>query len=137
MYRFLFVKRLSLMNQEYVLHFFCLKCHGMFKGEEKEDVDGAGWSEKPVKNWCQEETINWLISAASHMGQSYSSIQHSLAIPGKDLITLTRKDFIAHDSVYGERLYDLLHSQKNSYLTSKFQYTTIQLKFLNGEVFFN
>ncbi|XP_051169190.1 ETS homologous factor-like isoform X1 [Leptopilina boulardi] len=85
-------------------------------GEEKEESDGAGWSEKPIKDWCQEETINWLISAASHMGQSYSSIQHSLAIPGKDLITLTRNDFIAHDSIYGERLYDLLHSQRNSNL---------------------
>ncbi|XP_033218180.1 ETS homologous factor-like [Belonocnema kinseyi] len=83
-------------------------------GEEKEEADGAGWSEKPIKDWCQEETINWLISAASHMGQLYSSIQHSLAIPGKDLVTLTRSDFIAHDAIYGERLYDLLHSQRNS-----------------------
>lgn len=82
-------------------------------GEENDEADGAGWSEKPIQEWCQEETINWLISAASHMGQSYSSIQHSLAISGKELVTLTRSDFVAHDSVYGKRLFDLLHSRRN------------------------
>lgn len=80
-------------------------------GNESEEIDGTGWSDKPIGNWCQEETINWLMSAASYMGQPYSSIQHSLAVPGKEIVTFTRQDFINHDPVYGDRLYDLLHSQ--------------------------
>jgi len=85
-------------------------------GNESEEIDGTGWSDKPVRNWCQEETINWLMSAASYMGQPYSSIQHSLAVPGKEIVTFTRQDFINHDPIYGDQLYDLLHSQHVSNL---------------------
>lgn len=56
------------------------------------------------------------MSAASYMGQPYSSIQHSLAVSGKELVTFTRQDFINYDSMYGDRLYDLLHSQRVSNL---------------------
>lgn len=54
------------------------------------------------------------MSAALHIGQPYSSIQHGLAIPGKDLLLLTRQNFIFHDPNYGDKLYDLLHSQRVS-----------------------
>lgn len=80
-------------------------------GDETNEIDGTGWSDKPIRNWCQEETINWLMSAASYIGQPYSLIQHSLAVPGNELVTFTKNDFINHDPMYGERLYDLLHSQ--------------------------
>lgn len=86
------------------------------EGDESEEIDGTGWSDKPIRSWCQEETINWLMSAASYIGQPYSSIQHSLAVPGKEIVTFTRQDFINHDPVYGSRLYDLLHSQRMSNL---------------------
>lgn len=79
-------------------------------------MDGNDWSSKPIKNWSQEDTINWLMSAASHMGQSYSSIQHSLAVPGKDLVKMSRQTFLANDPTYGDRLYDMLHSQRISNL---------------------
>ncbi|XP_011501916.1 PREDICTED: ETS homologous factor-like [Ceratosolen solmsi marchali] len=80
-------------------------------GEDAEEVDGTGWSSKPIEDWCQEETINWLMTAASCLGQSYGSIQQGLALPGKDLAALGRHDFVARDPVYGERLYNLLHTQ--------------------------
>ena len=89
-------------------------------GEENNEIDGTGWSDKPVRDWCQEETINWLMSAASYIGQPYSMIQHSLAVPGNELVTFSRGDFINHDSMYGERLYDLLHSQHISNLLPSF-----------------
>ncbi|XP_063979844.1 ETS homologous factor-like isoform X2 [Diachasmimorpha longicaudata] len=73
--------------------------------------DGDAWSTKRIEDWSQGDTINWLMSAASHMGQSYCSIQQTLAMPGKELLTLTKKDFIFHDQDYGEKLYDHLHSQ--------------------------
>ncbi|XP_033326092.1 ETS-related transcription factor Elf-5 isoform X2 [Megalopta genalis] len=82
-------------------------------GEETNEIDGTGWPDKPVRNWCQEETINWLMFAASTIGQPYSSIQHSLAVPGNELITFTRNDFINHDPIYGNQLYNLLHSQQH------------------------
>ncbi|KAL6420748.1 hypothetical protein ACFW04_013868 [Cataglyphis niger] len=88
--------------------------------EECKEIDGTGWSDKPIKNWCQEETINWLMSAASYIGQPYSSIQHSLAVSGKELVTFTRQDFINYDPIYGDRLYDLLHSQRVSNLLPSF-----------------
>lgn len=90
-------------------------------GDENNEIDGTGWSDKPVRNWCQEETINWLISAASYIGQPYSLIQQSLAVPGHDLVTFTRDDFINHDPIYGNRLYDLLHSQHISNLFPSFE----------------
>ncbi|GAB1862706.1 ETS homologous factor [Camponotus japonicus] len=92
--------------------------------EECKEIDGTGWSDKPIKNWCQEETINWLMSAASYIGQPYSSIQHSLAVSGKELVTFGRQDFINYDPIYGDRLYDLLHSQRVSNLLPS--YDTIQ-----------
>ena len=83
----------------------------MNTGEEPEEVDGTGWASKPIEDWCQEETINWLMMAASCHGQSYGSIQQGLALPGKELAALSRHDFVARDPVYGERLYNLLHTQ--------------------------
>ncbi|KAK0159348.1 hypothetical protein PV328_010234 [Microctonus aethiopoides] len=83
-------------------------------GDECDDVDGNDWSNKSIKEWRQGDTINWLMSAALHIGQPYSSIQHGLAIPGKDLLLLTRQNFIFHDPNYGDKLYDLLHSQRVS-----------------------
>lgn len=81
-------------------------------GEETDaEVDGANWSSKPIEDWCQEETINWLMMAASCLGQNYSSIQQNLALPGKELLSLSRHDFVARDPVFGERLYNLLHTQ--------------------------
>ncbi|XP_031826786.1 ETS homologous factor isoform X2 [Nomia melanderi] len=80
-------------------------------GEENNEIDGTGWPDKPVKLWCQEETISWLMSAASSMGQPYSLIQHSLAVPGRDLVKFKREDFINHDPTYGDRLYHLLNSE--------------------------
>ncbi|XP_011684476.1 PREDICTED: ETS-related transcription factor Elf-5-like isoform X2 [Wasmannia auropunctata] len=93
-------------------------------GDENEEIDGTGWSDKPIRSWCQEETINWLMSAAAYIGQPYSCIQHSLAVSGKEIVTFTREDFINHDPVYGERLYNLLHSQRISNLLPAFD--TIQ-----------
>ncbi|XP_076618867.1 ETS-related transcription factor Elf-5 isoform X1 [Colletes latitarsis] len=92
-----------------------------FGDENNEVIDGTGWSDKPIRNWCQEETINWLMSAASYIGQPYSLIQHSLAVPGNELVTFTRNDFINHDPIYGDRLYGLLHSQPNSNLLPSFE----------------
>ncbi|XP_043525445.1 ETS-related transcription factor Elf-5-like isoform X1 [Frieseomelitta varia] len=89
-------------------------------GDETNEIDGTGWSDKPIRNWCQEETINWLMSAASYIGQPYSLIQHSLAVPGNELVTFTKNDFINHDPMYGERLYDLLHSQHISNILPSF-----------------
>ncbi|KAG6800669.1 ETS-related transcription factor Elf-5 [Apis mellifera caucasica] len=80
-------------------------------GDENNEIDGTGWLYKPTKNWCQEETINWLMTAASTIGQPYSLIQHSLAVPGNELITFTKDDFKAHDPAYGDKLYDLLPPQ--------------------------
>ncbi|XP_034948794.1 ETS-related transcription factor Elf-5-like [Chelonus insularis] len=74
--------------------------------------ENSNWSNKLIINWNQEDTINWLMYAALYLGQSYSSIQHSLAIPGKDLILLSKQDFLIHDPDYGDKLYDLLHSQR-------------------------
>lgn len=88
--------------------------HCKLPGEEPEEVDGNGWTTKPIEEWCQEETINWLMSAAYLLGQSYSSIQHNLVLPGKDLVALSRHDFIARDPMYGERLYNMLHTQAMS-----------------------
>ncbi|XP_076642934.1 uncharacterized protein LOC143353460 [Halictus rubicundus] len=82
-------------------------------GEENIEIDGTGWYHKPVRSWCQEETINWLMSAASVIGQPYSLIQHSLAVPGNELVTFTRNNFINHDPEYGDKLYNLLHSQQH------------------------
>lgn len=79
--------------------------------DENNEIDGTGWLYKPTKNWCQEETINWLMTAASTIGQPYSLIQHSLAVPGNELITFTKDDFKAHDPTYGDKLYDLLPPQ--------------------------
>lgn len=93
-----------------------LKIPNRIGDEECKEIDGTGWSDKPIKNWCQEETINWLMSAASYIGQPYSSIQHSLAVSGKELVTFGRQDFINYDPIYGDRLYDLLHSQRVSNL---------------------
>lgn len=76
-------------------------------------VDNNGWLNKVIDDWSQEDTIDWLIYAALYLGQNYSSIQHSLAINGRDLLLLTKHDFEMHDSTYGDKLYDLLHSQKN------------------------
>ncbi|KOC60885.1 ETS-related transcription factor Elf-5, partial [Habropoda laboriosa] len=87
-------------------------------GDENNEIDGTGWSYKPIRNWCQEETINWLMFAASDIGQPYSMIQHSLALPGNELVTFTKEDFINHDPAYGARLYDLLHSQHISTISS-------------------
>ncbi|KAK2585913.1 hypothetical protein KPH14_010497 [Odynerus spinipes] len=81
---------------------------------ENEDIDGTGWYGKPIKCWSQEETISWLISAASFIRQPYSSIQHSLAVSGEQLAGMTRNDFLFHDPVYGDKLYCLLHSQRVS-----------------------
>ncbi|KAG7202400.1 hypothetical protein KM043_018716 [Ampulex compressa] len=89
-------------------------------GETGEENDGTGWSEKPVESWCQEETMNWLMYAAFYMGQRYCSIQYSLGVPGRELVTFTKDDFIRHDPVYGSRLYDLLHSQRTSNLLPPF-----------------
>ncbi|XP_014217921.2 uncharacterized protein LOC106646391, partial [Copidosoma floridanum] len=83
----------------------------VFPGEDTEEVDSSAWSTKPVEEWCQEDTINWLMMASSCLGQNYSSIQQALALPGKDLVTLSRHDFVARDPVYGDRLYNMLHSQ--------------------------
>ncbi|OXU29649.1 hypothetical protein TSAR_003078 [Trichomalopsis sarcophagae] len=81
-------------------------------GEETEaEVDGANWSSKPIEDWCQDETINWLMTAASCLGQNYGSIQQNLALPGKELLSLSRHDFVARDPVFGDRLYNLLHTQ--------------------------
>ncbi|XP_011298251.1 ETS-related transcription factor Elf-5 [Fopius arisanus] len=91
-----------------------------FLGEEFDEADGNAWSTKPIKEWSQGDTINWLMSAASHMGQAYCSIQHTLAIPGRDLITLTKQDFIFHDRAYGDKLYELLHSQRVSNFSPHF-----------------
>ncbi|XP_043268415.1 ETS-related transcription factor Elf-5-like isoform X2 [Venturia canescens] len=84
--------------------------------DEGELDDGNDWSSKPIKNWSQEDTINWLMSAALHMGQPYSSIQHSLAVPGQNLIGMSRQQFLMNDPIYGDRLYDMLHSQRRSSL---------------------
>lgn len=89
-------------------------------GDENNEVDGTGWSDKSVRDWCQNETINWLMSAASYIGQPYGLIQTSLAVPGNELVTFTRDDFIYHDPIYGERLYELLHSQHISNLLPSF-----------------
>jgi ETS factor family protein len=80
-------------------------------GEDTEDADCRGWSSKSIEDWNQEETINWLMMASTCIGQSYSSIQQSLALPGKELLSLSRRDFIERDPVYGERLYNFLHTQ--------------------------
>ncbi|XP_017762133.1 PREDICTED: ETS-related transcription factor Elf-5-like [Eufriesea mexicana] len=79
--------------------------------DENNEIDGTGWSEKPIKNWSQDETINWLMFAGSYIGQPYRLIEQSLAVPGNELITFTKDDFINHDPMYGDLLYDLLHSQ--------------------------
>ena len=82
-------------------------------GEEPEEFDGSGWPEKPIENWCQEETINWLMAAASYIGQTYASISQCLAVPGKQLVTFTKHDFVNYDPIYGEKLYNLLHSRSS------------------------
>ncbi|KYM93543.1 ETS homologous factor, partial [Cyphomyrmex costatus] len=97
-------------------------------GDEGDEIDGTGWSDKPIRTWCQDETINWLMSAASYIGQPYSSIQHSLAVSGKEIVTFTREDFINHDPAYGERLYNLLHSQRISGLLPPFNTIQPQLE---------
>ncbi|KAF7379081.1 hypothetical protein HZH66_015315 [Vespula vulgaris] len=81
---------------------------------EKEDIDGTGWCGKPIKSWCQEETISWLMSAASSIGLPYRSIQQSLAVSGEQLAMMTRNDFLFHDPIYGDKLYCHLHSQRIS-----------------------
>ncbi|XP_008546155.1 ETS-related transcription factor Elf-5 [Microplitis demolitor] len=78
-----------------------------------DNADNNGWLSKLIDDWTQEDTIDWLMYAALYLGQSYSSIQHSLAIAGRDLLLLTKHDFKMHDFKYGDQLYDLLHSQKN------------------------
>ncbi|XP_057323183.1 ETS-related transcription factor Elf-5-like [Microplitis mediator] len=78
-----------------------------------DDADNNGWLSKLIEEWTQEDTIDWLMYAALYLGQSYSSIQHSLAIAGRDLLLLSKRDFKMHDFNYGDKLYDLLHSQKN------------------------
>lgn len=89
-------------------------------GVEENGTDGTGWAEKPISSWSQEETINWLMCAASQIRLPYSKIQHSLAVPGSKLIHFTRSDFRAHDPDYGEKLYDLLPIQHTSDILSPF-----------------
>lgn len=82
----------------------------------------TSWASKPIEDWSQEETINWLMMAASCLGQSYGTIQQALALPGKELAALGRHDFIARDPVYGERLYNLLHTQAVSSQCKSLEY---------------
>ncbi|XP_076754823.1 ETS-related transcription factor Elf-5, partial [Xylocopa sonorina] len=89
-------------------------------GVEENETDGTGWAEKPIDSWSQDETINWLMCAASQIGLPYSKIQHSLTVPGSKLIHFTRSDFRAHDPEYGEKLYDLLPIQHTSDILSPF-----------------
>lgn len=98
-------------NKIHIFFIFKLYVFVLVLGDENNEIDGTGWLYKPTKNWCQEETINWLMTAASTIGQPYSLIQHSLAVPGNELITFTKDDFKAHDPAYGDKLYDLLPPQ--------------------------
>ena len=82
-----------------------------FSAEENSYMDGVSWSSKPIETWTQEDSIGWLMMAASCMCQSYSQIQQSLALPGKQLLSLSKSDFVAQDPIYGEKLYNMLHSQ--------------------------
>ncbi|XP_017886922.1 ETS-related transcription factor Elf-5-like isoform X2 [Ceratina calcarata] len=79
-------------------------------GDDDNEIDGTGWSAKPVAEWSQEETIHWLMYAASCIRQPYGLIQNSLAVPGNQLIHFTRDEFISRDPMFGNRLYDLLPS---------------------------
>ncbi|XP_057323170.1 ETS-related transcription factor Elf-5-like [Microplitis mediator] len=79
-----------------------------------DDADNNGWLSKLIEEWTQEDTIDWLMYAALYLGQSYSSIQHSLAMAGRDLLLLSKRDFKMHDCNYGDKLYDLLHSQRHT-----------------------
>lgn len=90
----------------------------IFAEEPPMQIDGSRWAEKPVHEWCQEETAHWLMSIAAYIGQPYSCIQQSLAMPGKDLLCLSRENFMACDPLYGAQLYDLLHSQQISTISS-------------------
>ncbi|KAI4477726.1 hypothetical protein M0804_012554 [Polistes exclamans] len=81
---------------------------------EIEYVDGTDWCRKPMKTWCKQETISWLMSAASSIGLPYRSIQQSLAVSGEELAAMTRNDFLFHDPIYGDKLYCHLHSQRVS-----------------------
>ncbi|XP_043485448.1 ETS-related transcription factor Elf-5-like [Polistes fuscatus] len=81
---------------------------------EIEYVDGTDWCRKPIKTWCKQETISWLMSAASSIGLPYRSIQQSLAVSGEELAAMTRNDFLFHDPIYGDKLYCNLHSQRVS-----------------------
>ncbi|XP_011298241.1 ETS-related transcription factor Elf-5 isoform X2 [Fopius arisanus] len=83
-----------------------------FLGDDAEETDGHAWTTKRIDEWSKGDTINWLLSAASHMGQPYCSIQQSLAIPGRDLVKLKKKEFVLRDHDYGAKLYKLLHSQR-------------------------
>ena len=69
------------------------------------------WPTKPIEEWGPLETSNWLTAAASCIGQSYCSIQQSLVVTGRELLTLTLQEFLDHDPVFGDRLHNLLHTQ--------------------------
>ncbi|XP_029159036.1 ETS-related transcription factor Elf-5-like [Nylanderia fulva] len=91
------------------------------------EMDGTGWPDKPIRNWCQEETMEWFMSAAAYLGQQFSSF-HSFAVSGEELVTFTRQDFINHEPLYGDQLYDLLHSQRTSNMRPSFDSCSIPIQ---------
>ncbi|XP_015603725.1 ETS homologous factor-like [Cephus cinctus] len=86
--------------------------HNFFLAD-KDDMsnDGVAWSEKSVKHWSRRDSAGWLLNSSKRLGQPYRSISDSLCVPGQDLISMTKDDFKLYDEVYGERLYDILHSE--------------------------
>lgn len=80
-------------------------------GEGTSTAVDNDWLHKPVKDWNEDDTSSWLMAASQNMGQPYNLIQHNLVVPGRILITMSKRDFIYYDPIYGDRLYELLQSQ--------------------------
>ncbi|XP_058807027.1 ETS homologous factor-like [Phymastichus coffea] len=83
---------------------------------EVERVGRSEWESKPVEDWCEDDTVNWLytIIATMNLPQVYGTLNPSdqsrtLILPGKQLLGLGRHEFVAREPAYGDRLYGLLH----------------------------
>lgn len=82
--------------------------------EEEEDDDDEGidsevWKMVWIEAWNEKDTKNWLLSASQQLGQLYHQISPELVLPGKELLLLSRKDFLVLDDRFGGKLYDSLH----------------------------
>ncbi|XP_044013674.1 ETS-related transcription factor Elf-5-like isoform X2 [Aphidius gifuensis] len=82
-------------------------------GEGTSTASDNDWLQKPIKDWNQADTTSWLMVASQDIGQPYNLIPPGLVVPGRNLITMSKREFMDHDPIYGDKLYESLISQSS------------------------